>query len=116
MRHGAEWQDIFAEQSPEDSDLWLDLIMYASVMNDDLAAILVYLRNSGTKLVKNDKYGYRLVPVISDHAWNSMEQYKQESRDLKPFQEQLVYCLRKLSNSVRDKSIEQPKETPLWEQ
>ena len=114
MRHGAEWQDIFAEQSPEDSDLWLDLIMYASVMNDDLAAILVYLRNSGTKLVKNEKYGYRLVPVISDHAWNSMEQYKQESRDLKPFQEQLVYCLRKLSNSVRDKSVDQPKETPLW--
>jgi hypothetical protein len=83
-------------------------------MNDDLAAILVYLRNSGTKLVKNEKYGYRLVPVISDHAWNSMEQYRQESKDLKPFQEQLVYCLRKLSNSVRDKSIEQPKETPLW--
>ena len=116
MRHGAEWQDIFAEQSPEDSDLWLDLIMYASVMNDDLAAILVYLRNSGTKLVKNEKYGYRLVPVISDYAWNSMEQYKQESRDLKPFQEQLVYCLRKLSNSVRDKSIEQTKEAPLWAQ
>ena len=50
MRHGAEWQDIFAEQSPEDSDLWLDLIMYASVMNDDLAAIHYMLRNTVSKL------------------------------------------------------------------
>ena len=97
MKHGAEWKDTFAEQSPCDSDLWLDLIMYASVMNDDLAAILIYLRNTGTVLEKNDKYGYRLKPIIGDNGWESMEQYKQESLYLKPFQEQLVYCLRKLS-------------------
>lgn len=96
MKHGAEWKDTFAEHSPGDSDLWLDLIMYASVMNDDLAAILIYLRNTGTVLEKNDKYGYRLKPIIGDNGWESMEQYKQESLYLKPFREQLVYCLRKL--------------------
>ena len=97
MRHGAEWKDTFADKSPNDSDLWLDLVMYASVMNDDLAAILIYLRNTGTVLEKDDKYGYRLKPVIGNDGWESMAQYKQESLYLKPFREQLIYCLRKLS-------------------
>lgn len=97
MKHGAIWKDTFAEHSPEDSDLWLDLVMYASVINDDLAAILIYLRNAGTVLQKNDKYGYRLVPVINEHGWESVGQYKKEALELKPYQEQLVYCLRKLS-------------------
>jgi len=114
MKHGAEWKDLYAKYSPNDSDLWLDLVMYASIMSDDLAAILVYLRNAGTVLEKSEKYGYRLKPVIGDDGWESMEQYKQETVDLKPFQEQLVYCLRKLSKSVCDKHIEHPKETPLW--
>ena len=97
MRHGAEWKDTFAEHSPNDSDLWLDLVMYASIMNDDLAAILIYLRNAGTVLEKDVKYGYRLKPVINEYGWETMEQYKQESLYLNPFREQLIHCLRKLS-------------------
>ncbi len=96
MKHGAEWKDQYAEHSPEDSDLWLDLVMYASIMNDDLAAILIYLRNTGTVLVKNEKYGYRLKPIIGETGWESERQYKQEALYLKPYQEQLVYCLKKL--------------------
>jgi len=97
MKHGAEWKDQYADKSPEDSDLWLNLVMYASIMSDDLAAILIYLRNTGTVLKKSKNFGYRLVPVIGKDGWESMEQYKQESLYLKPFQEQLVYCLRKIS-------------------
>lgn len=96
MKRGAIWTDQFAEHSPADSDLWLDLIMYASIMDDELASILVYLRNAGTKLEKNEKYGYRLVPVINQYGWESVTQYKEESANLKPYQKQLEYCLRKL--------------------
>lgn len=92
------WKDQFAVHSPDDSDLWLDLVMYASVMDEEFAAILIYLRNAGTKLVQNDKYGYRLTPIIGDNGWQSMEQYKRESQYLNPYKTQLVFCLKKLLN------------------
>ena len=93
------WKDQFgAKHSPEDSNLWLDLVMYASIMDEDLAAILIYLRNAGTKLVRNNKYGYRLAPVIGDIGWQSMDQYKKESQYLNPYKTQLVFCLKKLQN------------------
>lgn len=92
------WKDQFAVHSPDDSDLWLDLVMYASVMDEEFAAILIYLRNAGTKLVQNDKYGYRLIPIIGDNGWQSMEQYKRESQYLNPYKTQLVFCLKRLLN------------------
>lgn len=94
----AIWKDTFAEHSPEDSELWLDLVMFASVMNDDLAAILIYLRNAGTQLKSDNKYGYRLVPVIGITGWESQEQYQQEALYLKPYRTQLIHCLRKLQD------------------
>ena len=96
MKQGAIWTDQYAVHSPDDSNLWLDLVMYASIMDDELAAILIYLRNAGTKLVQNEKYGYRLVPVVNETGWESAAQYKEETKYLKPFQKQLEYCLRKL--------------------
>lgn len=98
------WKDQFSVHSPEDSDLWLDLVMYASVMDTDFAAILIYLRNAGTRLVDNDKYGYKLVPVVGDNGWQSMEQYKKESQYLKPYKTQLVFCLKKLQKDNEQKS------------
>ena len=95
----ATYKDIFGrEYSKEDSDLWLDLFMYADRIDEDLAARLVYLRNSGTQLKPHKKYGYKLVPVIGDHGWESMEQYKQESQCLNPYKKQLVFCLQKLAD------------------
>ena len=92
------WTDTFAMHSPEDSDLWLDLIMFASVYDNDFAAVLMYLRNAGTVLKKDDKYGYRLVPIIGDIGWESKEQYKQETVYLKPYHSSLIHCLKKLAN------------------
>ena len=95
----ATYKDIFGkEYSQEDSDLWLDLFMYADNMDEDLAARLVYLRNAGTQLKPSQKFGYKLVPVIGKHGWESMEQYKEESKCLNPYKQQLVFCLRKLNN------------------
>ena len=93
----ATYKDVFGKEHSEgDSDLWLDLFMYADNVDEDLAARLVYLRNAGTKLVPHSKYGYKLVPVIGEHGWQSMEQYKEEAKCLNPYKSQLVFCLKKL--------------------
>ena len=58
------YADTFYTVSPEDSDLWMDLFMYADVLDPYFAGMLQYLRNSGTTLEKDERFGYRLVPVI----------------------------------------------------
>ena len=90
------YTDTFHTISPDDSDLWLELFMLADIYDPYLAGILQYLRNSGTKLEKDERFGYRLVPHIGDDGWQSMAQYKQEAEYLKPYRTQLVMILRKL--------------------
>lgn len=92
----AIYTDTFYPVSPDDSDLWMDLFMYADKLDPDMAAILQYLRNSGTKLVKHNKWGYRLVPHVGPEGWESEEQYKREAEYLKPYRAQLVMMLKKL--------------------
>ena len=92
----AIYADTFHTVSPEDSDLWMDLFLYADVFDPYLAGILQYLRNSGTKLEKDERFGYRLVPHIGEDGWESLEQYKREAEYLKPYRTQLVMILRKL--------------------
>ena len=95
----AIYTDTFHTVSPGDSDLWLDLFMYADRVDPDMAAILQYLRNSGTRLVKHDKWGYRLVPHVGPEGWESEEQYRQEAEYLKPYRTQLVMILKKLGGN-----------------
>lgn len=92
----AIYKDTFYPVSPEDSDLWMELFMYADKLDPDMAAILQYLRNSGTRLVKHNKWGYRLVPYVGPEGWESEKQYKQEAEYLKPYRAQLVMMLKKL--------------------
>ena len=123
----AIYRDTFYNMSPGDSDLWLELFMYADRIDPELCGILQWLRNTGTMLKPDAKWNYKLVPYVGDEGWSSREEYQQESVALKPYRNQLIMILKKLPemgrissqnvpNSVRDKSIEQPKETPLWEQ
>ena len=95
----AIYTDTFYPVSPDDSDLWMELFMYADKLDPDMAAILQYLRNSGTRLVKHNKWGYRLVPHVGPEGWESEKQYKQEAEYLKPYRAQLVMMLKKLGGS-----------------
>ena len=97
---GAIYSDTFYTVSPEDSDLWMDLFMYADILDPYFAGILQYLRNTGTKLVKDERFGYRLVPVIGADGWESMAQYKQETEYLKPYRNQLILILKKLGGKT----------------
>lgn len=97
---GAIYSDTFYTISPEDSDLWMDLFMYADILDPYFAGVLQYLRNTGTKLVKDERFGYRLVPVIGADGWESMAQYKQETEYLKPYRSQLILILKKLGGKT----------------
>ena len=90
------YTDTFYNVSPADSDLWLDLFMLADVIDPDLAARLQYLRNAGTKLVADEKWGYRLVPYVGAEGWQSEAEYRREVECLKPYRTQLVFVLKKL--------------------
>ena len=90
------YADTFHAVSPEDSELWMDLFLLADLMDPEFAAILQYLRNTGTKLVKDEKWGYRLVPHIGVDGWQTVEEYKRESKYLLPYKNQLAIILKKL--------------------
>lgn len=90
------YADTFHAVSPEDSELWMDLFLLADLMDPEFAAILQYLRNTGTKLVKDEKWGYRLVPHIGVDGWQTVDEYKRESKYLLPFKNQLAMILKKL--------------------
>ena len=92
----AIYADTFHNVSPEDSDLWLELFMLADVVDPELAGILQWLRNTGTKLVPDPKWKYKLVPYVGDEGWSSEAEYRQESVALKPYRTQLIMMLRNL--------------------
>jgi hypothetical protein len=94
---GACWWDNYYEHSPEDSDKWLKLMEWANEIDSDLKAMIMRIRNTGAKLIKSDKYGYAIQPVIGKHGWNSKEEYERECHPLlKKFREQLIELLRNL--------------------
>lgn len=92
----AIYKDTFSIVSPGDSDLWLDLFMYADRIDPELAGILQWLRNTGTMLKPDAKWKYKLVPYIGDDGWSSKEEYQKESVALKPYRSQLILILAKL--------------------
>ena len=90
------YADTFHNVSPADSERWLDLFMMADKLDPELAAILQWLRNAGTQLIPDDKFGYKLVPWVGDEGWSSEAEYKREAVALKPYRTQLVMILKKL--------------------
>ena len=92
----AIYADTFHIVSPEDSELWMDLFLLADMMDPEFATILQYLRNAGTKLVKDERWGYRLAPHVGVDGWASADEYRRESRYLLPYKKQLAFILKKL--------------------
>ena len=89
--------DPFADLSPDDSDLWITALTKAREMDKELYARLYYMRGGGTKLVRNDRWGYVLQPIITgDNAtgWLNWEQYEEEKHCLDGYAQQLISILR----------------------
>lgn len=101
-----EWADFANEiiKDPyeyptNDSNLWLNLLMKAKQRDIYLFSILVYLRNIGASLVKNDKFGYVIKPIIDSggqKGWLTQKQYDTEKRYLAPYTKTLTEILKTL--------------------
>ena len=91
---GTEYRDTY-HQHPSDSELWLRLFQMASSI-EPLASNLMYMRNTGAILVRSEKYGYRIEPVIGVDGWSSREEYDRERRPLVKYQREIIEMLGKL--------------------
>lgn len=95
---GVVIDDPYMEHDPEGTNLWLKLLCEARNESLEFYAVLNYLRCTGTLLVPDAKFGYRLVPVISEDAWHSVEEYNHEKQYLQKWLPQLVSILGGLGN------------------
>jgi len=96
---GTEYQDRY-EFHPADSELWLRLFMYADGVHPDLAAHLMWIRNTGAVLVPSDKYGYIIRPVIGVQGWSTQMEYDTERKPLVKWQGQIIQILGRLAKCI----------------
>ena len=96
LHSGTEYQDRYYEHHPSDSDLWRKLFQMADRIGEPLASNLMYMRNTGAILVRSEKYGYRIEPVIGAEGWSSREEYDRERRPLVKYQAEIVGMLGRL--------------------
>lgn len=88
------FRDNYAKYSQQDQDLWQTLFYVAKDCNETLFQILQYLREVGTNLVRDNQFGYKLVPVIGKYGWQSQKEYNQEKAYLIPYANQLTKMLK----------------------
>jgi len=85
--------------SPDDSDLWDQLLEMARVIDIDFAARLMYLRGTGCRLVQEEATGFRLLPIIDTEGragWTSQAAYDAEEWCLNPYIKKLTELLKTL--------------------
>lgn len=98
---GSEMYDPGKVRFPEDSWMWIELFTLAMVADAELFYRLHYIRGTGSRLVKDPQFGYKIVPVVSDQGWESEAQYREEVRCLIPYQALLVKLLGQLPKEVQ---------------
>lgn len=88
-----------------DSDLWIELFVLAGDISEDFARRLMYLRKTGCRLQKHEKFGYVIVPVIGKDGWESKEQYDREKQCLAPYRNDLIYILQILTQIFKNQEV-----------
>ncbi|WP_302121808.1 VRR-NUC domain-containing protein [Acidaminococcus fermentans] len=80
--------DPAAERLPDDSDLWLKLLTFASDCRELFEALLT-VRDCGARLEKDDKFGLRIVPCERQDVYqDSLKMFKKYA---KPLTDELFY-------------------------
>lgn len=93
--------DAGADIHPDDSSLWLNLLLSARKIDENLQAILAYLRGGGAKLLESNRFGYAIVAIIDPSGkagWPSQEMYNRERGYLEPYREIVKELLWQLRN------------------
>ena len=94
-----EAYDTYREHSPDDSRLWLQLMVLAEKHSGkDLASILRYIRNTGAVLVADKRFGYVIKPVIGAHGFASREDWERERHYLLPHAGKISAWLKELAH------------------
>ncbi len=83
----SEWSDATA---------YAKLLLKARKVPGDLYFILSWFRDVGTKLEKDEKFGYKLVPVIGRGYWQSQQEYDTEKQALNKYVRELLRILREI--------------------
>lgn len=86
--------------SPDDSNLWLNLFVEADKIDPNLSSVLMYIRNTGAKLIPNREYGYIIRPVIGSHGFHSQAEYDKEKKYLNKHRDKVVKLLRKIGDKT----------------
>ena len=94
--------DPYIKYSPDDHKQWIAVLCKAESNNRELYSRLFYLRGTGTKLIRNKKWGFIFEPVIGQYGWDSMDLYKQEIACLNAYSNELIDLLQEVS---RDRTI-----------
>ena len=89
---GTEFHD---ELGGYDSGLWLQLFVEADKISPDLSQRLMYLRNTGCRLSKSDKFNYIIQP-IEDYWDQAGVNYNTEKQCLNKYRAEIVNLLRGL--------------------
>jgi hypothetical protein len=95
--HGYIMEDTYGCLSPEDSKQWMKMFYWSEkYVSKNFCDRLQYIRNCGSKLVRNAKYGYIIRPVLGVYGWKSKAVYEQNRKILVPYQRLIVLMLKKL--------------------
>lgn len=89
--------DPYANYSPVDTKVWIDVFI-AVQQKRELYARLFYIRGGGTKLIRNQRWGYVFEPVIGGYGWISFEEFQREIRCLDDYRDDVIAVLKKISN------------------
>lgn len=82
--------------SPQDSELWMKLFVRAEKIDRELCSILMYVRNTGAKLIRSREYGYVIRPVIGVDGFSTQEEYEHERECLNPYRDEIIKLLQEL--------------------
>lgn len=90
--------DEYAEQSPGDAALWMDMFIWAEQASGiRLAEILQRIRAKGAVLERSQQFGYTIKPVYGPAGkWAGPIEYQSHRQELSRYQSSVVALLRKV--------------------
>lgn len=91
---GTVIRDPGARYDAAGSETWLKILSEAHKINADFYYRLCWLRDIGCLLVPDEKFKYRLAPVIGADNWLSETEWNKEKSCLNPYAKKLIEVLK----------------------
>ena len=79
--------------SPNDSFEWFILCVRARKISFELYSVLWYIRGCGTRLIKDEFWGYVMKPDIQEGGWESTEHWNRDKHIMDTWRNEIVDLL-----------------------